>query len=466
MKNIYYLLLISISALLFSCSNDEGIDSGGGNSDNALNNWIEETMRKNYYWYKDIPESNNLNYNADPELFFRSLLSSDDGKPNGSYGHDYYSYMESSGAGTRSTTVNGEMSLGFEYNIYYTNRPNEYSLHILYILPNSPASRSELKRGEWIHTINDKAITMNTIKEMNSQTNIKLGVGKTTAGTTKEITLSAQAVEDNPVYIDTTYHYNGKKIGYLVYNHFTSGPNGNNDETFNNSLRKAFSKFKNNSPDDFILDLRYNNGGLVTCAQLLATLLAPQSSLNDIFCKLTYNDKSQSKNQTYTLDNKIIKANGYGENLNLKRLFVIIGGRTASASEAVINGLKPYLGDNIILIGDRTEGKNVGSLQYTDKRFDWILHPIVCLVSNKNNLSDYANGFTPDYKIIEPNIFLQDMGDTEEYMLGHVLNLITEGTIELSVRNSTQSETPKLLLKGSSLDRKKRNGVIVLPSEE
>ena len=101
-----------------------------------------------------------------------------------------------------------------------------------------------------------------------------------------------------------------------------------------------------------MLDLRYNGGGLVTSAQILAELLAPESALGNTFCYFQYND-IQSKTVTYKLE-------GAEQNLNLPRLFVLTSNRTASASEAVINGLRPYY--DVYLLGEQTEGKNVGSI--------------------------------------------------------------------------------------------------------
>ena len=76
----------------------------------------------------------------------------------------------------------------------------------------------------------------------------------------------------------------------MVYNHFTSGPDGDKDETYNNELRQQFGAFKAEGVEEFVLDLRYNGGGLVTSAQILAELLAPESALGNTFCYLQYND--------------------------------------------------------------------------------------------------------------------------------------------------------------------------------
>ena len=89
---------------------------------------------------------------------------------------------------------------------------------------------------------------------------------------------SARPVNDNPVHYKNVYTSGSKKIGYLVYNHFSSGPTDNSNE-YDNDLRSAFQYFASQQVNEFILDLRYNNGGLLSCAELLCTMLAPSSAL-------------------------------------------------------------------------------------------------------------------------------------------------------------------------------------------
>ncbi|NJO69157.1 MAG: peptidase S41, partial [Bacteroidetes bacterium] len=45
--------------------------------------------------------------------------------------------------------------------------------------------------------------------------------------------------------------------------------------------------------------------------------------------------------------------------LNLSDVYIITSDNTASASESVINGLKPYI--NVVTVGTATYGKYVGS---------------------------------------------------------------------------------------------------------
>ena len=119
-------------------------------------------------------------------------------------------------------------------------------------------------------------------------------------------------------------------------------------------------------------------------------------------------------------------------NLNMSKIYVLTSSYTASASEAVINGLKPYLGnENVIIIGDQTEGKNVAMRAFQDERFNFILWPVVAYVFNANGEGDYSSGFKPDYELIERNIISSwyPLGDEREYLLKNTLSFITTGTM-------------------------------------
>lgn len=50
-------------------------------SDNGkVNQWIDNAMREDYLWNDDLPGKSSLDFEASPETFFTSLLSSKDGK--------------------------------------------------------------------------------------------------------------------------------------------------------------------------------------------------------------------------------------------------------------------------------------------------------------------------------------------------------------------------------------------------
>lgn len=80
---IHIWLGLLLCLLGMSCSDDtpaKGDDPGNGNTELEVNEWIESVMRSDYLWNNDIPAQNKLDFSADPQTFFRSMLSLKDGK--------------------------------------------------------------------------------------------------------------------------------------------------------------------------------------------------------------------------------------------------------------------------------------------------------------------------------------------------------------------------------------------------
>ena len=428
--------------------------------------WIESEMREKYYWYSEIPAASSLNYKLGVADFFESLLSSKDGKHNDSSDY-FYSYIKSTADVSASTRGISQIdySYGFEFQLYKVEGSVDYYVHILYVAPSSPAAEAGLKRGDWIHKIDAKAIdnsNYTTLLGGNAVTlsvaNYKSASSSWTNIRTINIT-SARTIEDDPLYYHNVYTSStGKKVGYLVYNHFTADKDENKGDGIYDTKLLSWSKdFA--GVDEFILDLRYNNGGLISCAQLLATILAPSDALGSIFCIEKFNGKSWIQKKSNLYYNSNLVKNGI--NLNLKTIYVLVTGMTASASELVINGLKPYA--NVILIGTKTEGKNVGSITIEDEsKYDWYMQPIVCKLYNAEDKSDYEDGMTVNYELDEGSIQNMDsfleLGDTNELLLNAALSII-DGNYKTSALS--RSSWPTFRKAGSSLDRKASNGVII-----
>jgi C-terminal processing protease CtpA/Prc len=185
--------------------------------------------------------------------------------------------------------------------------------------------------------------------------------------------------------------------------------------------------------------LRYNNGGYLQCAQALVAMLMPAEHLGKPLFHLTFNDKQDPQVATYVAPTDLEPYN-----LNLQRIYILTGPHTASASEAIINALTPYMGkENVIVIGTQTAGKNVAMTNIKNDTYGLSLWPVVAQVSNANNESDYINGFTPDYFLDERNIVeWNELGNPSEYLLGNTLSLINTGTITQSNTLKTISACP------------------------
>lgn len=435
MKHISYIALTALTLLLTSCGEDRTGEFYALIEDRM---WIEEVMRENYLWAEDMPViENEDDYFQEPATFFKNMLSKNalDGKG------DKYSYMEETKMETeektRSMMLDRTSTYGMEFLL--TSDPTGTTAHnfarVLYVLPGSPAEEAGIRRGDWIATINQDRITSDNYKQLIQGGTISLKrnqLVQTENGLTWQVRDSLNVgpsipMEINPFLMNKVFEVEGQKIAYLVYNEFATGPNNEGTESvYNEQMKQIFAQFKAQSPDAFILDLRYNNGGFLQCAQALGSLLAPASAMGKDFVNLTFNAQASPQVIRYPFDKDYADAN-----LNLNKVYILTGGQTASASEAVINGLIPYMGaENVILIGTKTEGKNVAMQSFKNETHGLTLWPVVAFVANANNEGDYSEGFKPQYELDENKLpYWYPLGDPEEYLLKNTLSLITTGTL-------------------------------------
>ena len=144
-------------------------------------------------------------------------------------------------------------------------------------------------------------------------------------------------------------------------------------------------------------------------------------------------------------------------------MFVLTTGSTASASELVINGLKPFM--TVTTIGTTTVGKNVGSITISDPNgfIKWGIQPITFKSANAQGFTDYAGGFTPTVEVKEPTVGMKAFGDVTEPMLNEAIYQISGS--RSGRRIATESATVDQPSLGSSLDRKAGGGNMFLDSK-
>lgn len=470
MKNkLLYIFLLTSTLFIMSCGEDR---SGEYQTIIAEDKWIETQMRNIYLWYYDIPAEKSLDFFAKPENFFNTLLSKKSQNGKG----DRYSYLETLDSQTKA--INRESSYGFDFILIQpVQSPKELIARVIFVLPDSPASKANLKRGDWISKVNGEKLSQANYGYLynGDQAEFTTAAADTLAketiwvDSTKVTVTASHSLEDNPFYIDTVYNIGGKNIVYLMYNSFTTGPKDDPyDETYNNQMRSIFAGFKGSNISDFILDLRYNPGGYLSCSQVLSSLLTPADKFGQPYCSLAFNDLNLSMDTTYTFRESLTG----GSNLNLNKLYVIVSNLTASASEAVINCLSPYM--DVVLIGTKTEGKNVASFPISTSEYpSIILHPIVALVNNSKGESDYYEGIKPKYILDEFSKErsleeLKPLGDTKEFLLKNTISLITTGSMP-DIKEET-TDKPKETIRRlemkrvyNSMERKKKNGVLLAP---
>lgn len=432
---IFILGMLILPLYMTSCGEDRWAAYAG---QTQTDRWIDDTMRVWYYWDEDMPGSKYLNYFQEPFTFYASLLSKNDGK-----GNSHYSTIDSLVNVTRSIPYT-DYSYGFQFT---TNRVenNDTALyaHVLYVASGSPASAIRLERGDWIMEMNGEPITSKNYEKLYGDNSMELTVGYYDAVNDTIVAYkeprhiaAARTINDNPVYYKNVYTRGSKRIGYLVYNHFSSGTTDNSNE-YNDDLRNASQYFASQQVNEFILDLRYNNGGLLSCAELMCALLAPANQLGQELGFLEFNSRFTPRQVPFTLDAGLIQG---GANLNLNTLYVLTTSQTASASEMVINCLNPLM--EIIIIGGTTEGKNVGSRAFSSPELMITMSPIVCKIYNSKGKSDYEQGFTPNLAVNENSDLARFLpfGNPNELMLYTALGVI-DGSIDIPEKKISSSKT-------------------------
>lgn len=479
-KTLLCCLFLSFG-LLSSCKDDDNNNKnvpGTIENNQYVNQWIYENMDIYYYWRDKLPA--NPNYKQNPDKFFESICYWYDksARPDGdrfSWIVSDYEELKNSLSGVSSNEI------GFEYQLYGF-QDGSVAGEILYVKRNTPAERQNLKRGQFFTAINGTKLTVlnysDVLFSLSGNYTITLhDVNIDNNQTVKSLnTLSKYA--ENPVYLDTVYHIGGKNVGYLVY-HFFSDDEGNGSLSYDYDLAQVFQKFSQQNVTDLILDLRYNSGGSLQSAVCLASMIVKNRHTTSVFLEGKYNDiltdyiRRQEGNEafySYFIDNMtpeaiggVVPANFYLSNIgnNLQHFYILTGAYTASASEMIINGLKPYM--DITLVGDTTYGKNVGSVTIYDKehysRNHWAIQPIITKLYNKNGQSDFTAGFIPDYLNRDEEVIpKKELGDINENMLNEALSRITGVTL----RSGSLPKKISLPSVYSSFDRENRpRGAII-----
>ena len=410
--------LLIISSCL-NCSNE--ISSIP--ADIEINDFVWKGMNAYYYWQSDVPnlgdgrfsnqaEINNFSASFEtPEDIFESVRFQPGIVDRFSWIVDDYVALENAFQGIR-------LSNGMEFNLYtnQTNSNNVYGV-VYYVIPGSDAEKKGVLRGMVFSGINNTQITVSNYRDLltnAASVNYTLNLADFSAGDPilngTEINLSKEQLQENPVAITKVFNEGSKKIGYLLYNQFAN--------SFDGQLNASFGYFKDNNITDLIIDLRYNGGGSVRTATYLASMINGTNT-GKLFSQEIWNEKvmnatapeyflnnftnqilNKDSNETILIDEPI-------NSLSLQKVYFIISEATASASELIINGMRPYI--EVRLVGTKTVGKQVGSVTLYDSdtfgrnganlnlNHTYAIQPIVLEIKNANSENNPEGYIADDY---------------------------------------------------------------------
>ena len=199
-------------------------------------------------------------------------------------------------------------------------------------------------------------------------------------GTTKTATVTKTDFSLLPVstrYGAKVLTDGAKKVGYINLRTFISSAEA--------PLKDAFASFRAQGINEFIIDFRYNGGGLISIADLMGDLLGGGKSTNEVYSYTAFRPEKSAENRV-----KYFRPTA--QSVTPTKIAFIGTGRTASASELVINAFVPYLGNNLALIGTNTYGKPVGQIGLSKPECDDRLRVVALAVQNSARSAAYYDG--------------------------------------------------------------------------
>lgn len=414
-----------------------------------VNEFIWTNMEELYLWNDYLPQNIDRDREFDSETYFEKLLF----KPT-----DRWSFITDDHAALINSFKGIEKSFGHNFKLFLLPNSNNLIGIVKYVVPGSPAELAEITRGDIFYKVNGNTLNPDNYYELLfERESYLLSFGEFDPSgqltPTEDKSLSSVVIAENPIFIDKTIDYEGYKIGYLAYNQFIVD--------YNESLVEVFRKFQSDGVQDLVLDLRYNPGGSINTAILLSSMIAPAPAVEnkEIFSRLIWNEELTNyflEEEGEESDNLVSTFITTEVNLNLNKVYILISSNSASASELVINCLAPYM--EVILIGsDNTTGKYVGSITIDDEESDhgWAIQPIVLKTANAIGISDYSNGFAPEYVIDDD--FNAALGTLEEDMLAKSIELITGKVITEPGRIAASSIPKNMISISSKRDLNKQN---------
>ncbi|GGI24302.1 S41 family peptidase [Pedobacter mendelii] len=412
--------------------------------------------------------------------------------------YSFFDYGTTGKTASLRADVNGtETDYGFSI-LYNTTT----DLRVKYVYPNSPASQQGLTRGCKLTSINGRtglsysSANVTFLNDALFGTNASVSLTFTDlTGASKTVTVTRTTYTVNPILFTNIYTAGTKKVGYIVFNSFTNNASA--------AINTAFANFASQGVTELIVDLRYNGGGYVSTATQMINILSPAAQTGNVMYTTYYNSflqnltntqrkasilahqpltDDQGKLQTFTTgvngkyatyadlnyassstDN--IEKFAKSGTLNLNRVYFIVTGSTASASELTVNSLKPVM--DVKLIGTTTYGKPVGFFPIRIDKVDMYIPEFE--TKNQSGTGGYYSGLTVDKEAFED--LTKAWGDESETLLAYALLYAKTGSFvttpaktgSLSAQSTTMSarlSVSEIKLVSDRLDENSFKGMV------
>lgn len=222
---------------------------------------------------------------------------------------------------------------------------------ILQISPHSPAAEAGLQRGDKLIAVGGRSIVDMDHNSLNNGSTQPVPVKYISRdGSIQTVTLRRTEHPTPLVWAPVTFDIAGTRVGYLAYDGFS--------EQADSALRSAMNTLAEQNISELILDLRYNPGGTVDVLDNVASMLVAKEGVG----KLAYRYETRNRFKYEAKDRNFAQAIPRPV-ANPSRLIVITSESSCSASEALIQILRPYM--PVITIGAKTCGKYLGGTVFS-----------------------------------------------------------------------------------------------------
>jgi carboxyl-terminal processing protease len=470
MKSYQYLLVFSIALIMgLSCKKNNPAEPAGPPAGNdtlvvaSMKDLLLDSLylytKEEYLWHEVIPSYTAFNprqYTGTTDLIaaqnemaaIRALQPQDK--------KHHYSFVTTQ-AGSDAIQTGNDQDYGFFIKaaaLHKSSPVDSVHWYVQYVYKNAPSGIAGVQRGWYISKINNSPIGYDNAS-VTVLNDVFFGAGTSASftftksdGSTVDINLAKGNFTANSVLYTDVITNGAKKIGYIVFNQFFGA--GSVTE-----LTTAFNDFAAKGINELVVDLRYNHGGSVSTQNAFANLVAPASADGKTMYTYNFNDsltagkfpllktKPGFSNVSFLPSDNTVSYQKAGGVNALSRVFFIVTGETASASELLINNLRPYM--DVKLIGDTTYGKPVGFFPISI--FNYAIYPISFKTVNSAGSAEYYNGFAPDK--LTPDGVNRNWGDVNEPSFAAALNYINTGSFRS--QSAAYDENNKLALSAQKL---------------
>ncbi|MBI9055380.1 MAG: hypothetical protein JEY96_16275 [Bacteroidales bacterium] len=408
-NNLLVFIVISILILFNSCEKEKIFPYEPKDTIEELHMILEDY----YFWIDSIPRVDFENYSSPQELLeaMRFLPK------------DKWSYITTKEENEQYYVEGKYIGYGFGF-----TPDNEGNMRITYLYDDCDFKTDGIDRSWKINTINGTTVNENTNIPSLLGTDA-VGISNTfefesTSGTTVSKSYLKKEVDIKTVVYSEIIVDGTNKIGYLVFESFI--------EPSKEELTETFLEFKNAGVTDLVIDLRYNGGGLLSIVEHMANLIIPDAVNGEKFLSYVHNNYTSNLNESIYFEQN-------SNSLKLSSVYFIAGKGSASASEAIINGLEPHL-DNVYIVGNDTYGKPVGMYSFNSRYSNLVYVPICFSLENAAGYGSYFDGLKADSYVDDDtyHTFGKD-----EAIFSEVFNHIKNGSFSSSKSSSELRKTPK-----------------------